>query len=168
MTRKYQVGDVVDHTLDESVANSLERIKAAFTNRKSWVDVMSKRQNAIQRQKNLAVDSKPCCGLSFSTIHYPPALLELLLECSGVLDADKINFVCSYGENGTILARTNENSIVRERIGKWYFKGSCFGCETLKDICWHAIADYFIKIKVSIIYPIYPPISIQKFDQWLR
>jgi hypothetical protein len=159
--RKWKVGDVEDRTLDESVEKSLERIRSAFQNPKTWYDVMVKRQDAVERQMDRLVDSKPCGGFSFSTSHYPPAPQELLLECGGVLLGAKIKFVCNYGENGAILTRTNYNSIVREQKGKWTFKGSCFGCETLKDICWNAVKDYFIVIKVSFIYPISPNHKIQ-------
>jgi hypothetical protein len=156
MKRKWQVGDVEDKTIDESVANSLERIRTAFLNKKTWDEVMVKRQKAIERQRDRLVDSKPCGGFSFSTLHYPPVLLELLFECGGVLEASNIHFICIYGENGAILTRTNLNSIVREKKGNWTFKGSCFGCETLKDICWNAVKDYFIVIKVSFGYTISP------------
>jgi hypothetical protein len=100
--------------LDESVENSLERIRTAFLNQKTWDEVLEKRQEAVERQRERIVAAKPCCGFSFSTSHYPPALQELLLECGGVLLGAEIKFVCNYGENGAILTRTNYNSIVRE------------------------------------------------------
>jgi hypothetical protein len=160
--RKWQVGYLVDRTLDESVESSLERIKNAFLNRKNWDDVLLKRQDAIERQKDRAVDSKPCLGMSFSTGHYPPALLNLLLECGGVSAQKKIQFNCFYNTK-----RTNANTIVISREGKWIFNGCCFGCQTLKDVAWNAVKDYFINIKVSSIYPLSPNHKIQKLDQWL-
>ena len=149
--RKYRFGDVVDRTLNESVESSLERIKTAFLNRINWDDVLLKRQDAIERQKDRAVDSKPCLGMSFSTGHYPPALLNLLLECGGVSAQKKIQFNCFYNTK-----RTNQNTIIIDGKGKWIFKGCCFGCETLKDIASNAVKNYFIRIKVSFLYAISP------------
>ena len=40
MKRKWQVGDVEDRTLDESVESSLGRIEKAFQNPKDWDEVM--------------------------------------------------------------------------------------------------------------------------------
>jgi hypothetical protein len=154
-------------TLDETVESSLERIRSAYQNRKSWDKVMLKRVDAVQRQRECIIVAKPCCGFSFSTNHYPLKLLELLLQCGGVLDAAKIKFDCKYGENGAILTKTNINSIVRKKKEKWEFKGSCFGCETLKDICWDAVKNYFINTKVGFIYSNIPNHKIQKLDQWL-
>jgi hypothetical protein len=37
----------------------------------------------------------------------------------------------------------------------WIFKGSCFGYETLKNIAWNAVKDYFMNIKVSLLYTIH-------------
>jgi hypothetical protein len=151
-----------DRTLDESVESSLGRIEKAFQNPKNLDEVMKKRQDALDRQRDRVVVSSPCPGFSFSTSHYPPALQELLLQCGGVLLPAKIQFYCSYSTQ-----RTNENTLVRVFKGKWKFKGSCFGCETLKDLAWNAIKDYFINIKVGVIYKLNPPISIHKLDQWL-
>ncbi len=83
MKRKWKVGDIEDRTMDESVESSLGRIENAFQNKKSWDDVMSKRQDAVVRQRDRIVVSKPCGGFSFSTSHYPPALQKLLLKCGG-------------------------------------------------------------------------------------
>ena len=149
--RKWKVGDEVDRTLDESVEHSLDRIRNAFLNVKSWDEVMSKRKAAVERQKNRAVESKPCQGFSFSTTHYPPALLNLLRECDGVLADKKLQFTCSYHTE-----RTNANTIVISREGKWIFNGCCFGCQTLKDVSWNAVKNYFICIKVSNILHYYP------------
>ena len=78
---------------------SLERIENAFLYRKNWEEVMLKRQDAIKRQKDRFVVSRPCPGFSFSTLHYPPALQELLLKCGGVLLTAKIQFYCSLSTN---------------------------------------------------------------------
>ena len=136
------MGDVEDRTLDESVESSLGRIEKAFQNPKNWDEVMKKRQDALKRQRDRFIASKPCCGFSFSLLHYPPALQELLLRCGGVLLPAEIQFSCLYNTQ-----RTNQNTIVRDLKGKWYFKGSCFGCEALKDFASNAI----ISIKVSTI-----------------
>ena len=146
MKRKWQVGDVEDRTLDESVESSLGRIEKAFQNPKDWDEVMKKRQDALDRQRDRVIASKPCGGFSFSLLHYPPALQELLLQCGGVKLPTKIKFSCLYHTQ-----RTNENTIVKDIEGKWIFKGSCFGCEALKDIAWCAIKNYFSNIKVSAI-----------------
>jgi hypothetical protein len=143
----------------------LERIRNAFLNRKNWDEVMVKRQRAVVRQQDRFVVSSPCTGFSFSTSHYPPDLLDLLIECGGALLTVKIQFTCSYHTE-----RTNANTPLARVLkgkGKWKFKGSCFGCETLKNIACNVIANYFMNIKVGIIYTIYPPISIHKLDQWL-
>lgn len=139
-----------DHTLDEAVENSLERIKKAYLNPISWETVMERRKDAVTRQQGRYVKPSQCGGFSFSNAHYPPALQKLLLDCGGIPLAKKIKFKCAYNTQ-----RTNQNATVIERKGKWIFKGSCFGCEKLKDIAWRAIADYFKTIKVITLH-IYP------------
>jgi hypothetical protein len=94
MRQKWQVGDNVDYTLDYSVERSLGRIRYAFLDPKTWDKVMLTRQDAVQRQRGRVVTSNSCPGISFSTQHYPPALLNLLVECGGVLSAENIQFKC--------------------------------------------------------------------------
>jgi hypothetical protein len=149
---------VEDHTLDEAVENSLERIKNAYLNPISWEKVMERRKDAVTRQQGRIVKSQECGGFSFSTAHYPPSLQKLLLDCGGIPLAKKIKFKCSYNTR-----RSNENTIIKQnKKGKWIFKGSCFGCETLKDIAWGAIKSYFSNIKV-LFYIYFMDILTQLF-----
>ena len=157
----------VDLSFQESIEESLERIQNAFLNRKPYSEVILSKRKTAEKQKERQVLSSPCCGLSFSVKHYPPALLNCLIECGGILTTTKISFVCRYGENGGILMRTNANSLVREENGEWRFYGSCFGCQTLKLIATNAIFNYYNNLKVSHSFPLSPTYLIHKWYQWL-
>jgi hypothetical protein len=155
MKRKWQVGDEEDHTLDESVESSLDRIGNAFQNPRTWEEVMLKRLDAVERQRNLKFDStRKCGGFGFmNTGIWPKLLLEHLLKWGGYINGPKISFNCFYGPK----IQSKSTALLASRKNKLCFKNaSCFGCETLKDIAAHTITDYFINIKVSIIYTIYP------------
>ena len=128
--------------------NSLERIKKAYLNPISWETVMERRKDAVTRQQGRYVKPSQFGGFSFSNARYPPSLQKLLLDCRGIPLAKKIKFKCSYNTQ-----RSNQNASIRQnKKGKWVFKGSCFGCETLKDIAWNAIKNYFMDMKVFFLF----------------
>ena len=137
--------------MDESVESSLDRIRNAFLNRKSETEILAKRQDAIKRQMNIIIDSKPCLGMSYSIYHYPPSLLNFLIDCGGQLLETKIQFKCFYNTK-----RTNANTGLKKHKDKWIFNGCCFYCKDLKDICWNAVKNYFLNLKVSFLYSITP------------
>jgi hypothetical protein len=161
MKRKWQVGDVEDRTLDESVESSLGRIEKTFQNPKNWDAVMIKRQAAVERQLALEFDStRECKGFGFMMNGiWPALLLENLLKWGGFRNGPKISFNCFYGPK----VQSKSTALLAFKKKKLCFKNSsCFGCETLKDLAWNAIKDYFIIIKVGVIYNIIPNHKVHK------
>ena len=152
LERKWKVGDVEDRTLDESVEKSLERIRNAFQNPKTWDKVMLNRVDAVKRQSIFQFgDTRECKGLGFKVNGiWPELLLQQLLKWGGFRNGPKISFKCCYGPK----VQSKSTALLAYKREVLCFKNaSCFGCETLKDICWHAIADYFINIKVCHYLP---------------